>query len=229
MAACRGGATCQSCWHLGACVTSMGNVTVDWLPTTGQVGTHMFCFDVTAQRPAEYCQTDEQGCQALSSPSQCVNVEIYKDPAPHIWSSYEADLDVYAHTKFAYIGRTLTFEVYANDDNCKDVPAITMGPMPPGATLSRQTHTTQMTPETRLSFFGVNDTSYVECRTEVRSFSWVIPHTYGGYRGRHCFYATDECGEHAHCSGELDTSNLCIDFQVAKCRYIYICNTCVDV
>jgi len=220
MTACRGGGTCQSCWHRGTCPTSTGVIAVEWVPTSGQMGTHMFCFDVTAQRPQEYCSdANEHGCRALSSPSQCVNIDVFKDPAPHIFSSYEQHLDPYAHSQFAYIGRTLTFEVYATDDNCKDTPAITMGPMPPGATLSTQTRTSSQTPKSLVSFFGVNDTSYVECHTEVRTFSWVIPHTYGGYTGRHCFHATDECGEDDHCSGELDTTTLCIDFQVAKCRY----------
>ena len=138
--ACRGGATCQSCWYLGTCPTSMGNMTVEWVPSTGHVGTHMFCFDVTAQRPGEFCAGDssEFACQTQSSPSQCVNIEVFPDPPPRIWTSYATDLDPYAHTEYAYVGRTLTFTVYAEDDNCKDTPAITMGPMPPGTSLSPQ-------------------------------------------------------------------------------------------
>jgi len=199
----------------------MGNMTVEWIPTLGQVGTHMLCFDVTAQRPKQYCpDATGWGCgDAISSPSQCVNVEVFKDPAPNIWSSYAEDLDPYAHTHFAYIGRTLTFTVYADDDNCKDKPAITMGPMPPGASLAPQVEHVAAKDHTVTSFLGVNDTSTTHCPTQSRVFSWKIPHTYGGYKGRHCFYATDQCGEEEHCSGGLDTSELCLDFQVAKCKY----------
>jgi len=147
LTACRGGGICQACWHLGSCPVSMGNMTVEWIPTLGQVGTHMLCFDVTAQRPRPYCGDEaEWGCgDAISSPSQCVNIEVFKDPAPNIWSSYAEDLDPYSHTNFAYIGRTLTFTVYADDDNCKDKPAITMGPMPPGASLAPQVEHAQHT------------------------------------------------------------------------------------
>lgn len=76
--ACRGGGICQSCWHLGTCPVSMGNMTVEWVPTIGQVGTHMLCFDVTAQRPGQYCSgSTEWGCYAaISSPSQCVSIEV---------------------------------------------------------------------------------------------------------------------------------------------------------
>ena len=78
LTACRGGGICQSCWHLGTCPVSMGNMTVEWVPTVGQVGTHMLCFDVTAQRPKDYCpDPSEWGCSAaISSPSQCVSIEV---------------------------------------------------------------------------------------------------------------------------------------------------------
>jgi LysM repeat protein len=221
LTACRGGATCQSCWYLGTCPTSMGNLTVEWVPVTGQVGTHMFCFDVTAQRPQEFCAPGnaEFGCEPLSSPSQCVNIEVFQDPPPRIWTSYAADLDPHAQTEYAYVGRTLTFTVYADDDNCKDRPAITMGPMPPGAALAPQATTARPRSVTVTSFFGGNHTSTITCETQSRVFSWVIPHTYGGYKGTHCFHATDKCGDDEHCSGELDTAEICIPFQVAKCKY----------
>jgi hypothetical protein len=139
LTACRGGAVCQACWHLGTCPTSMGNISVDWTPTAGHVGTHMLCFDVTAQRPAEYCaDTSVHGCRPISSKSQCINIEVLKDPAPVVTSTFARDLDPYAHTDHAYIGRTLRFTVYAHDNNCRDKPAITMGHMPPGASLGPQ-------------------------------------------------------------------------------------------
>ena len=32
-------------------------------------------------------------------------------------------------------------------------------------------------------------------------------------------YATGQCGESETCSGELDTVELCLDFEVASCQY----------
>ena len=228
--ACRGGGVCQACWHLGTCPTSTANMTVDWTPTTGQEGTHMLCFDVTALRPEHLCPDPAAfGCKdfpvsthvhgALSSPSQCVQVEVFKDPPPTISSTYEQDLDPWAHTHYAYLGRTLEFTIRVADENCLDTPAITMGAhMPPGASLGPQVETPGLFPVTVTSYLGVNDTSSRLCRIQSRVFSWHIPHTYGGYKGRHCFVATDECGD-LECSGELDYSELCLNFQVAKCKY----------
>jgi len=148
-----------------------------------------------------------------------VSLEVYPDPAPRVWTSFTEDLDPYAHSGRAYLGRTLSFTVYASDENCRDLPAISMGEMPPGASMELQTQTVERVTTTVTSYVGANTTSTVSCAVQHRRFNWHIPLTYGGYRGRHCFYATDSCGDDAACSGELQTSEVCVEFQVAKCKY----------
>lgn len=105
----------------------------------------------------------------------------------------------------AYIGRPLAFTVYANDTNCKDVPLISMGDMPPGASMDEPLENFSMVPGTETSFSGMSSTTSRQCAVTSRRFVWTIPLSYGGYTGRHCFFATDSCGVDPDCSGRLDT------------------------
>eukprot|EP00286_Rhodomonas_abbreviata_P001098 CAMPEP_0181289584 /NCGR_PEP_ID=MMETSP1101-20121128/957_1 /TAXON_ID=46948 /ORGANISM="Rhodomonas abbreviata, Strain Caron Lab Isolate" /LENGTH=709 /DNA_ID=CAMNT_0023393809 /DNA_START=733 /DNA_END=2862 /DNA_ORIENTATION=- len=220
---CRGGATCMPCWELGECPTSNASLSFQWTPIAGQEGTHIVCFDATSEGAAG-CAAEEasvlsERCAALSSPAQCVNLEIFPDPPPMIWTTFAADVDPFQRSGVAYLGRELAFTVYANDSNCADSPDISMGDMPPGASMGPQMSTTTRESFTVTSFTGEEATTQQECRTHRRRFVWKIPHTYGGYVGTHCFYATDSCGVDAACSGGLDTSEVCVELRVAKCQY----------
>ena len=136
------GGTCAQCWERQDCAASPGLMTVGWTPVTGQEWTHMACFSAIAERPAAYCPDPTvPACGPASSPPQCINIDVLPNPPPAIWSSYAADVDPYAGTGQAYLGRPLIFTVYSNDSDCAQVPgspAISMGPMPPGAALGPQ-------------------------------------------------------------------------------------------
>eukprot|EP00961_Rhodomonas_salina_P035688 479943-Rhodomonas_salina.4 len=107
-----------------------------------QEGTTIVCFDATTEGEAGCAAAGVEGnggaCAAVSSPSQCVNIEVFPDPPPMIWTTFEADVDPFASSGLAYLGRDLVFTVYANDSNCWDVPEISMGPMPPGVSMTEQ-------------------------------------------------------------------------------------------
>jgi hypothetical protein len=64
--------------------------------------------------------------------------------------------------------------------------------MPPGATLAPQAQLAGERVVEVLSYLNVTDKSSVPCYTQSRLFRWNIPRTFGGYKGRHCFYATDQ-------------------------------------
>ena len=136
------GGTCAQCWERQDCAASPGLMTASWTPVTGQEWTHMACFSAIAERPAAYCPDPTvPACGPASSPPQCINIDVLPNPPPAIWSSYAADVDPYAGTGQAYLGRPLIFTVYSNDSDCAQVPgspAISMGPMPPGAALAPQ-------------------------------------------------------------------------------------------
>jgi hypothetical protein len=64
--------------------------------------------------------------------------------------------------------------------------------MPAGATLAPQAQLAGEREVEVLSYLNVTDKSSVPCHTQSRLFRWIIPRTFGGYKGRHCFYATDQ-------------------------------------
>jgi hypothetical protein len=64
--------------------------------------------------------------------------------------------------------------------------------MPAGATLAPQAQLAGEREVEVLSYLNVTDKSSVACHTQSRLFRWNIPRTFGGYKGRHCFYATDQ-------------------------------------
>lgn len=139
------GGTCATCWDRRDCPPSAGSMTLSWTPVTGQEWTHMACFAAVAKRPEASCldpvAAASPACRAASSPPKCINIDVLPNPPPVIWSSYAADVDPYAGSGLAYLGRPLTFTIYANDSDCAQVPgspAISMGPMPPGAALAPQ-------------------------------------------------------------------------------------------
>ncbi len=65
------------------------------------------------------------------------------------------------------------------------------------------------------SYLGRNATTARRCTVQQRRFRWDVPLTYGGYRARHCFFATDTCGDDPACSVRRPVP-LCIDFAVAR-------------
>jgi hypothetical protein len=149
------GGTCATCWDRRDCPTSAASMTLSWTPMTGQEWTHMVCLATTAKRPDPYCASlpasASPACVAASSTPSCINIDVLPNPPPLIWSSYAADVDPYAGTGQAYLGRPLVFTVYANDSDCAQVPgspAISMGRMPPGAALGAQEVTASEWPET---------------------------------------------------------------------------------
>mmetsp|Transcript_59543 Transcript_59543/g.140278 ORF Transcript_59543/g.140278 Transcript_59543/m.140278 type:complete len:835 (+) Transcript_59543:252-2756(+) len=219
---CRGGSVCTPCFELGECPTSNASLTFTWTPASGQEGTTIVCFDATTEGEAGCAAAGVEGnggaCAAVSSPSQCVNIEVFPDPPPMIWTTFEADVDPFASSGLAYLGRDLVFTVYANDSNCWDVPEISMGPMPPGVSMTEQTSTSFRRSFTVTGSTGMETTTMRECRVHQRRFTWKIPHTYGGYNAEHCFHATDMCGDEG-CSAGRDTTTVCVNFTVAKCQY----------
>ena len=79
------------------------------------------------------------------------------------------------------------------------------------------------------SYLGANATTTRNCSVQQRVFRWDIPLTYGGYRGQHCFYATDTCGADPGCAGRPAVP-LCVELAVAKCRYaVQLESTVVEV
>ena len=79
------------------------------------------------------------------------------------------------------------------------------------------------------SYLGVNTTTTRNCSVQQRVFRWDMPLTYGGYRGQHCFYATDTCGADPGCAGRPAVA-LCVELAVAKCRYaVQLESTVVEV
>mmetsp|Transcript_3266 Transcript_3266/g.8206 ORF Transcript_3266/g.8206 Transcript_3266/m.8206 type:complete len:862 (-) Transcript_3266:194-2779(-) len=219
-ATCTGGGMCRACWELGLCPTLEANMSVTWTPVAGQEGVHTMCFDAIAQRPPSMCPVASTvGCSPMPSEMHCVAIDVRQETPPHLWTSFAADLDPYANSRVAYLGRPLTFTVYSNDTNCQDHPVISMGRMPPGARLAEQMSAVSHVPVTELSFTGVSSTTERACAVQSRVFTWDIPLTYGGYSGVHCFYATDSCGHDHECSGHLDTVEVCVEFRVAKCKY----------
>ncbi|EKX32098.1 hypothetical protein GUITHDRAFT_148849 [Guillardia theta CCMP2712] len=172
---CHGGSQCSTCWSQQACPTPDASIELSWTPSWGQDGVTVICVNAIAKR---------------NDPTRCVEIEVFKDTRPVLWSSYSQDLDPYSNTTFAYVGRVLSFTLYANDTNCFDSSNITMGSMPPGAFLDPQGFSTALVPMLAFSSIGVADGSTRACPTQHVTFHWNIPITYGGYKGRHCFYAT---------------------------------------
>jgi len=217
---CHGGSQCSSCWSLQACPTSEASIEFSWTPSRGQDGVSVVCVNAIARRNDVFCSSSSSpGCSPLVSPTRCIEVEVFKDTRPVLWSSYSQDLDPYANSSLAYVGRVLSFTLYANDTNCFDFSNISMGSMPPGAMLDPQSSSVALIPMLAFSSIGISDNSTRACPTQHAVFHWNIPITYGGYKGRHCFYATDSCGQDGMCSSGNESVEICLDFQVARCKY----------
>eukprot|EP00960_Hanusia_phi_P060426 764502-Hanusia_phi.AAC.2 len=118
--------------------------------------------------------------------------------------------------------------------------------MPPGAMLDPQSSSVALIPMLAFSSIGISDNSTRACPTQHAVFHWNIPITYGGYKGRHCFYATvrcpprparlllvlllhhhhhphglqrqDSCGQDGMCSSGNESVEICLDFQVQALR-----------
>jgi hypothetical protein len=171
---CAGSGVCIPCWQLGTCPTLEGNMTLTWVPVSGQEGVHTICFNAVAQRPANLCSGTPRpvGCDLMVSDMKCVVIgmlspcpyarcnmsyacmlaanaisvkpqddntclcvddkcllaDVRREPAPRIWTSFEQDLDPYANSRLAYLGRPLVFKIYSNDTNCQVTCASTPFP-----------------------------------------------------------------------------------------------------
>ena len=164
---CNLGGLCKECWDqdVRACPTSPAVIKFAWTPVAGQEGAHVVCANAVAMRPEHNCllSPSAPGCSPMVSGMACVLLDIRRDPPPMIWTSFSTDLDPWASSNKAYLGRPLAFTVYSNDTNCKDSPVISMGPMPPGAVLMEQNVTSSMVSATETSFSGLQTTTSRSC------------------------------------------------------------------
>jgi len=133
----------------------------------------------------------------VSSNQQCFSYIIHAEPPPALSVNSSFNL------KHFYIGRMLSFDVVADEANCGDTAKMGIIGVPPQGMTA-----------------GVVEyrSTGGACDSAVMPVSWTPPNHFGGYSARVCFFATDSCGG-CSCSGREDTSSLCVDVAVVRCKY----------
>ncbi|KAJ1478332.1 hypothetical protein T484DRAFT_1817954 [Baffinella frigidus] len=200
-------------------------MTTYWVPCSVQDGRHIICYEAA----------DDKGVDAGGNAStpECVDISVLPDPAPQFAPPIDDGRDMsfappIDDGRFAppiddgrvanmsvdvivTMGATKVYTVSAYDVNCLDSLTLSLSPLTPlpaGAALSPQ----------------VSAASTVACerrspdQTVSATLSWEAPHTFGGSVHQLCFRASDSCGE-CNCAGGADTTEVCVTFRVAKCRY----------